>query len=179
MTFRVRIVVSAVLLLVLGTLWWLKAGEGRCPIITSTKTVQGSSLSGFIENGQKITVKEGYYQCSPVERGDVVIYNYAGTTPLIKVVKGIAEDSFALQQVSKGKYYIVLDGQVAQNNSGQPYIIGSDQYAMLSLYVRDFKGVIPKDSYLIMGNLRGGSSDSSEFGLVAKQDLIGKVTRIR
>jgi signal peptidase I len=173
------VVIPTVILVVLVAVWWFKAGGGKCPTVTTTKTVHGSSLAGFIENGQKITVKEGYYECHPVLRDDVVIYRYAGTTPIIKIVKGIAGDSFALQPISSGKYYIVINGQLAQNSDGQPYVIGQDQYEMLSLYVRDFRGAIPRNALLIMGNLPGGSSDSSVFGLVDKGDLIGKVTRIR
>jgi len=48
---------------------------------------------------------------------------------------------------------------------------------MLSLYERDYKGVIPKNAYLILGNLVEGSLDSSRFGLVGKSDFLGKVVK--
>jgi hypothetical protein len=35
--------------------------------------------------------------------------------------------------------------------------------------------VIPKDAYLILGNLPNGTIDSSAFGLVAKTDILGRV----
>lgn len=170
---------AVVALFVVAVIWWSTDGEGACRVKTTTKTINGDSLSGLAEDGQRATVKEGYYFCNEVLRGDMVIYRYAGTTPLIKVVSGVAGDVFALQKVKDGQYYLLLNNQVAQNSQGRPYLLGADQHQMLSLYVRDFKGVIPKDSYLILGNLTGGSSDSTEFGLVSKTDFIGKVTRIR
>jgi type IV secretory pathway protease TraF len=48
-------------------------------------------------------------------------------------------------------------------------------YRVLSLYEKDYKGIIPEDAYLILGNLPQGSLDSSHFGLVGKKDILGKV----
>jgi hypothetical protein len=49
-------------------------------------------------------------------------------------------------------------------------------YRLLSLYEKDYKGIIPEDAYLILGNLPQGSLDSSHFGLVGKKDILGKVS---
>jgi type IV secretory pathway protease TraF len=46
---------------------------------------------------------------------------------------------------------------------------------MLSLYEKDYKGVIPKNAYLLLGNRISGSVDSTTFGLVEKSDIIAKV----
>lgn len=179
MIHKKHVLIPTIVIVIFAAAWWFKIGEGRCPTTTVTKTVHGSSLSGFIENGQTIRVREGYYACNEVKRDDIVIYRYAGTSQLIKVVKGIPGDTFELQPVKTGRYYILVGGKVAQNSKQQPYVVGPDEYKMLSLYVRDYKGVIPKDAYLILGNLPGGSTDSTEFGLVGRKDLIGKVTSIR
>lgn len=45
---------------------------------------------------------------------------------------------------------------------------------MLELYARSYP-VIPQDAYMILGNQIEGTLDSSRFGLVAKQDIVGKV----
>ena len=46
---------------------------------------------------------------------------------------------------------------------------------MLSLYEENYKGVIPENAYLILGNLSGGSLDITHFGFVNKKDILGKV----
>ena len=46
-----------------------------------------------------------------------------------------------------------------------------------SMYVNDFKGVIPANVCLILGNWTSGTVDSRRFGLVNKIDFYGKVLR--
>jgi type IV secretory pathway protease TraF len=62
-----------------------------------------------------------------------------------------------------------------KNSQNQPYILDERGYRVLSLYEKDYKGIIPEDAYLILGNLPQGSLDSSHFGLVGKKDILGKV----
>jgi type IV secretory pathway protease TraF len=46
---------------------------------------------------------------------------------------------------------------------------------MLSLYEKDYKGVIPENAYLLLGNLIFGSLDSTHFGLIDKSGIVAKV----
>ena len=48
---------------------------------------------------------------------------------------------------------------------------------MLSLYERDYQGKIPEDAYLVLGDNINGSLDSRNFGLIGKQDILGKVEK--
>ncbi|MCL5017395.1 MAG: signal peptidase I [Patescibacteria group bacterium] len=138
------------------------------------KIVRGDSMSGIIEPGKTVKILSGYYKCNEVKRGDVIVYFYAGNTdPLIKIVKGIPGDKFGFQKISGG-WYILLNGKILKNAQDRPYILDGGGYRMLSLYEHDYKGIIPKDAYLILGNLVGGSIDSTRFGLVGKIDILGK-----
>jgi len=59
----------------------------RCVSSIEEKIVRGSSLSGLIEDGKTVRVLIGYYLCNEPQRGEVVLYHYAGDeNPLIKVV---------------------------------------------------------------------------------------------
>jgi type IV secretory pathway protease TraF len=49
---------------------------------------------------------------------------------------------------------------------------------MLSLYEKDYKGIIPQNTYLILGDQPSGSVDSSVFGLVDKSDILGKAEKL-
>jgi hypothetical protein len=66
--------------------------QNHCFISVEKKTVQGYSLRGLVEDGQTIIALMGYYNCHDIERGDLVLYSYAGSSdPLLKIVKGIPE----------------------------------------------------------------------------------------
>jgi signal peptidase I len=141
-------------------------------------TVRGNSLSGIVEAGDTLKILVGYYQCHPVERGEIVAYKYAGNdVPIIKIVKGIEGDKFKLKKSKAGCWNILINAKILKNSSGRPYCLDERGWRMLSLYEQDYKGVIPKNAYLILGNLVEGSLDSSRFGLVDKSDFLGKVVK--
>ena len=147
----------------------------NCETTEKVVEVRGNSLSGLIEEGTKIKVLENYYACNDVKRGDIVEYRYAGNpNPIIKIVKGVPGDKISLKQ--NGNYWnILINGEVLKNSKGEAYRLDDRGYKILSLYVNDYRGIIPQDAYLILGNDPAGSLDSSRFGLVGKDDFVGKV----
>ena len=148
----------------------------NCNVNEKTVEVKGNSLSGLIEEGAKIKVLENYYACNDVKRGDIVLYDYAGSVnPLIKVVKGIPGDKIDLKQNDKSGWNILINGEILKTSKGEPYNIDTRGYKMLNLYIKDYGGEIPQDGYLILGNNPVGTLDSTVFGLVNKDDFIGKV----
>jgi len=146
-----------------------------CIIKTQENTVRGTSLTGLIENGQTVKILYGYYNCNEIKRNDIVIYNYTGNkNPLIKIIKALPGDKFSLEKTSEG-WNILINDEIAKNFNNQYYVLSESGYKMLSLYEKDYKGIIPQNTYLILGNLADGSLDSTKFGLVDKSDIIGKV----
>jgi signal peptidase I len=115
-----------------------------------------------------------YYACHEAERGDVVLYRYAGNDdPLIKIVRAVPEDTLELRATASGAL-IIINGEALATSSGEPYQLDARAAGLLRLYERDYGGRIPPNSYLILGNLVHGSLDSTRFGLVDKSSLIGK-----
>jgi len=146
----------------------------ECLVSIEEKIVQGYSLSGLIEDGQTIKAFIGYYDCHEIKRGDLILYSYAGSSdPLLKIVKAIPGDSFSLQNTAAG-WSILINQEVLKNSENEPYALDERGHLMLSLYEHDYGGVIPANTYLIMGNLAGGSTDSSRFGLIDKNDILGR-----
>lgn len=153
------------------------AEKKDCTVKEVETTVMGESLRGLIESGSKIKVLENYYSCQKVEREDIIAYRYGGSTePLIKIVKAVPGDKFSLKKSDSG-WNIMVNGKVVVNSEKKPYNIGDAGYRMISLYVKDYEGVIPDDAYLILGNDPAGSLDSTIFGLAGKSDFIGKVVK--
>jgi len=150
--------------------------SAACAIDERPLKVSGNSMTGLIENGAELKLLVGYYQCQPVERDDIVVYDYAkDQTPIIKMVKGIAGDKFRLEKATTGCYQIFINNQILKNYNDQAYCLNENGYRMLVLYEKDYGGVIPPNAYLILGNQVGGTLDSSRFGLVGKDDILGKV----
>ena len=115
---------------------------------------------------------------SPQENG---IYTVRGTSmyPLFK-----EGDTLLLRQVvnkagsagsPQGKWKIIINGKAVMNSKGEEYEIPITGYKMLSLYVDDYHGVIPKGAVLLMGESPDGSFDAARIGLTAVSDLMGKV----
>ena len=146
-----------------------------CSIKIEEMTVRGSSLDPLIKPEQTIKALFGYYNCHEIERGDVVLFDYAGNkNSIIKIVKGISGDKFELRE-TEGGWNIIVNNKIVKNSEGKPYLISGNRYKMLALYERDYKGMIPENAYLLLSNQISGSVDSTRFGLVDKSGIIAKV----
>jgi len=152
----------------------LQPTASNCPIKIEEKIVRGNSMDPFIKNGQTITVLKGYYNCHKVKRNDIILLHYAGNkNPLIKIVKAIPGDNWHLEN-SNGCYYIIVNGNIAKNSEGKDYCLSEKKAKMLQLYASDYP-IIPQNAYLVLGNEVEGSMDSTRFGLLGKDNIIGKV----
>ena len=132
-----------------------------------TVIVNGNSMSPMIDSGDELKYISNYYVNNDIQRDDVVLYNFTRNINLIiKRVKGIPGDSFEY-----GDNNIYINGQILKNSQNISYFINSN---MLELYANSYP-VLPKDTYLILGDTPRGSKDSSVFGLVNKNEIVGKV----
>ena len=130
-------------------------------------------MSPLVKPGEVITALYGYYACHPIERGDIVLYHYAGDkNPLIKIVKAVPGDRWSLGD-KNGDFLILVNGKVLKNSEGNEYQI-PDTNKILPLYAEDYP-VIPQNAYLILGDDPTGSLDSSRFGLISGEAILGKV----
>jgi len=129
-------------------------------------------MSPRIAPRQLIEIQQGPTEClGTLKYGDVVLFHSdSSRVPLIKALRGLPGDKFA---VSDGK--IVINGSTVTNSAGEPYRLSPPRAAMIALYVHDNHGVIPPDSFLVMGENPAGSLDSSRFGLVSRQAIIGRL----
>ena len=151
----------------------------NCVSDVKEKIVRGNSLAGLIEDSQIIKIFFDYYDCNEVQRDDVIAYDYPGSSePIIKIIKAISGDRFDFQEI-EGGWRILINGEILKNSQNQPYLINEQGHKMLSLYQEDYNGVIPEKVYLILGNLTSGTMDSTRFGLVHKNDFLGKVSPLR
>ena len=138
----------------------------------TTVVVSGDSLSGIIGGGTNVTVQTNL-NCTSIDRNDLVLYNYAGRPdPVIKIVKALPGDTWKLEGCNIIVNNIILNTRNPDGSIGAPYCIGDTR--RLKLYANDYP-IIPPNTYLILGNKPEGTIDSSVFGLVDRQDIVGVV----
>lgn len=187
------IFVSGTIIIIIAVLFILDAGKKpfqilkkqsfdsaqspNCPVEEKQEIVRGDSLEPIVKNGQEVKILYGYYKCNEVKRDDIVAFDYKGNpAPIIKIIKAVPQDKFGfVQSKEKNGWHILVNNKILKNSQGIPYLINATSYKLLSLYEHDFKGMMPKNVYLILGNLPTGSLDSTRFGLVGKDGIIGKV----
>lgn len=129
--------------------------------------VRGDSMAPLINDSQTVTVQRGYYDCHQVQPGDVVTINWSGSdAPLLKQVRAVPGDGLGLDGC-----HLVRDGQTLRTVTGEPYCFHRGEIDMLGLYTGEHI-----DGYLVLGQQPGGSTDSSEFGLVGKDMIAGHVS---
>ena len=134
--------------------------------------IQGNSLAPRIANGAVMMAEIGDDCAFVPRRGEIVLFSSGSSRlPLAKEVVAIPGDSWS---VSADGYVFVGDA-LARNTLGFPYKLAPERARMLDLYVDSYDGVIPPDTYLLMGEPKGGSLDSSRLGLVHRDDIIGRV----
>lgn len=149
-----------------------------CPVMFQAREVRGSSLEPLVAAGSTVKLAMDKERCVFLERGDIVAYQYAGNpdTLLLKIVRGIPGDRFNLKHSENNTRHLVMNDKILKNSQGEEYILDERAYQLLSLYERSYKGVIPKGTYLLLGNNPRGSKDSTTFGLVDRSGILGKVT---
>jgi len=156
--------ISAIILglILLGILVWFGFSKIKtqtsCPVQEEIRTVRGNSLEPLVPSGSEIKALFGYYHCHEIKRGDLVLYRYTGDkVPLLKI-----------------EYNLIINGKITVNSQNMPYVFNGNKYRMLALYEHDYQGIIPQNTYLLLGDQANGSVDASVFGLVDKSDIIGK-----
>jgi signal peptidase I len=143
--------------------------------IVEIRTVRGTSLSGWLSPGEQVGLVRGYYNTHPVSRNDLVAVVLQGReTPLVKIVKGLPGDGFQIMTTANA-CLISVNGQILLNRQHQPYRFSGKRCQMLRLYEADYHQRIPSESYLLLGNLTDGTLDSTQFGLIGRGQLIGKI----
>jgi signal peptidase I len=124
--------------------------------------VEGTSMLPRLEDRDRLFINKFVYHISSIERSDVVVFRYPRDP----------EKSYI-------KRVIALPGDRLRIDRGQVWLNGKllhEDY--VPARYRDTRSmpetIIPADSYFMMGDHRSISSDSREFGPVARDLIYGK-----
>ncbi len=124
--------------------------------------VEGTSMAPRLHDQDRLFINKFIYRFERIERGDVVVFHYPGDPAKSYIKRVIALPGDSLR---------VADGVVFVNGHAlvEPYVP--------PLY-EDGRSVpeqrIPAGAYWVMGDHRSISSDSRDFGPVARAFIYGK-----
>ncbi|KQZ56268.1 hypothetical protein ASD54_25335 [Rhizobium sp. Root149] len=127
-------------------------------------------------DGAVVQVEIGHGCTFVPQRGMAVLFiNRQSPIPLVKTVVAQPGDRWDVAEDGR----VNVNGAEALTAGGRPYRLEAAGVRMLRLYVRDYGGIIPPQTYLLLGAYEGGSLDASRFGLVHRRDVIGRVVEGR
>ncbi len=130
--------------------------------------IAGTSMAPAIPHGSTVEAVPVACVGRALARGDIVLFaTGADPRPVIKRVVALPGDRFGVGDDGT----LRVDGQAAKTLGGMPYRLEAGRRGMIALYARDYNGVIPADTFLVMGEQPGGTTDSSRIGLVHRDDL--------
>lgn len=129
--------------------------------------VSGRSMVPNFQDGDYIITNKMSLRLSNLERGEVVILHDPRDTDkvFIKRIIGLPGERIKL-----------LEGKVYINNNpiSESYLPEGVKTQGESFLTEDEEITIPDNQYFVLGDNRGGSSDSREWGTVKKELVIGQ-----
>lgn len=124
--------------------------------------VEGTSMQPELRDQDRLFINKFAYHFENISRGDVVVFHYPldPSKSYIKRIIALPGDTLS---VDEGRVYV--NGQRIQ----EPYVPRSfrDRRSIPEI-------VIPRGDYFVMGDHRSISSDSRDFGPVARNLIYGK-----
>lgn len=126
--------------------------------------VDGQSMEPTLHDQEYIIVDKAAYLFHPPERGDVIVFEFPQNPQVDYVKRIIALPGDVISVIGQK---VIVDGVTLQ----EPYINKADP---LNPYPPIRKTIVPPNDYFVMGDNRGNSSDSRQWGFVPRANIIGK-----
>ncbi|MDD4808648.1 MAG: signal peptidase I [Bacilli bacterium] len=131
--------------------------------IVSLQQVIGPSMSPTLNDGDVLLLNKFVYSLREIERNEVIAFDYDDSKYLIKRVIGLPGEKIEYKD-----NILYIDDEAYQEKITDDLI--TDDFSLQDMGHE----VIPEDMYLVLGDNRGDSLDSRSFGLIKKDDIIGK-----
>lgn len=130
--------------------------------------VKGQSMEPNFENGDYLIIDELSYRLRAPERGEIIVFKYPHdiTQRYIKRIIGLPGETV---EINGGQVIILKEGS-------DPWILNESSYLDSSVQtIGNQKATLGPDEYFVLGDNRPVSSDSRRWGVVPKEDIVGKV----
>ena len=135
--------------------------------------IVGESMEPLLSDGQKVKGLVGYYDCNPIERGQIVILEFkTREETFVKRIVGLPGDELEFTEDNQAK----LNGEILKNSSGESHLFSESSQRIITIPLKD--GKIPEGRYFVLSEEKGPSVfDSRQYGFVQKEHLKGRVIK--
>jgi len=130
--------------------------------------VKGQSMEPNFENGDYLIVDEISYRLRPPERGEVVVFKYPENLSqrFIKRIIGLPGETVEVKDNRVTVYQADSNVKVLDEST---YLPGNIQMP------GEVKITLGSGEYFVMGDNRPASYDSRRWGVLPREDIIGRV----
>jgi len=128
--------------------------------------IKGQSMEPTLHDGENVTGLIGYYACHEPARGDIVLFRMPDGFG-VKRIAGIPGDTWRVEERT-----LYLNNEVAERNN-RAYAITPKMERFLQQYT--YFNPLPAEHYFLLADYTGNALDSRRIGIVAKNDIVGKI----
>ena len=127
--------------------------------ISARVRVDGLSMNPTLQNGEYVLVSRLSYMTGEPQRGDIIVFSFPvdQSQDLIKRVIGLPGETITIRNNE-----VLIDGMKLQ----EPYIAQSPVYSG--------EWTVGEGQLFVLGDNRNDSKDSHQWGLLPKDNVIGK-----
>ncbi|MCX6813764.1 MAG: signal peptidase I [Candidatus Azambacteria bacterium] len=130
--------------------------------------VEGASMEPNFENGEYLLIDEVSYYFRSIERGEVIVFHYPLDTSkyYIKRIIGLPNETVEIK-----------NGKVVIYNNTYPDGFAIDENYLPKNFITNgqIKKKLGNGEYFVLGDNRLVSSDSRYWGVLPKNDIVGRV----
>ena len=149
--------------------------------VVTIQQVLGPSMNPTLVEKDAVLLNKFAYRIGKIRRGDVVALNYNGEKFMVKRVIGLPGEKIEY----KNNVLYINDEPFQEKYLGsdvetEDFLVSGSKVYTVNYNVDTLENlesdVIPEDMYLVLGDNRQNSEDSRYYGLIKKEDIIGKTT---
>ena len=131
--------------------------------------VNGQSMEPNFENGDYLIIDEISYRFHDPQRGEVIVFR-APPNPSTRYIKRIIGLPGETIEIKEGKVFVIKENTEVLDESA--YLSSSVKTLVQS---GPQKVTVPENSFFVLGDNRAVSSDSRTWGLLPRENIIGRV----
>ncbi|OGZ35006.1 MAG: signal peptidase I [Candidatus Portnoybacteria bacterium RIFCSPHIGHO2_02_FULL_40_23] len=131
--------------------------------------VRGASMEPNFDNGEYLIVDELTYRLREPGRGEVIVFKFPKDTSQYYIKRIVA---------LPGETIEIHDKKIIIYNQGFKEGVVLDESSYLANGLNtwgDIKVILASNEYFVLGDNRGASSDSRQWGVLPQKDIIGRV----
>lgn len=133
--------------------------------------VEGSSMLPNYVDQEYLLAEKLTFSLSAPKRGDVVIFKYPNN-PSVNYIKRVIGLPGETVEISNNQVTIINKDHPNGVILNESYLPGSTQ--TLTADNKKFSSTVSENSYFVMGDNREHSSDSREWGLLPRANILGR-----